>query len=75
MTELHNWFIVPGGVHRGTYRVEGGALPLPFLRDGQYFRILGSVFNDGLHQHPAPDLRCLSKKSIWQLMCNSAATK
>lgn len=56
LTELHNWFIVPGGVHQGTYTIENGTISLSFLRDGQYFRILGSVFNDGLHQYPASDL-------------------
>ena len=28
---------------------------LPF-DDGQYFRIVGSVFNDGLHQYPCTNL-------------------
>lgn len=41
----------------GTWEVQGGKLDLPFLQDGQYFRILGSVFNDGLHQYPASDLK------------------
>lgn len=53
---LNNWFLLPGGVHAGTYSAEQGSITLPFLRDGQYFRICGSVFNDGLHQYPAVDL-------------------
>jgi hypothetical protein len=53
---LNNWFLVTDGVHDGTYTVEGGGIVLPFLADGQYFRIIGSVFNDGLHQYPANDL-------------------
>lgn len=32
---------------------RGGSITLPFLLDGQYFRICGSVFNDGLYQYPA----------------------
>ena len=51
LTHLRNWFIVPNGVHHGTYTLEGGSIALPFLRDNQYFRIMGSVFNDGLHQY------------------------
>lgn len=52
LTYLHNWFRVRDSVdgkHPGTYKVENGGIVLPFLQDGQYFRILGSVFNDGLY--------------------------
>ena len=55
--ELRNWFVVPDGVHIGTYTISGGSIaPLDFLQEGQYFRIVGSVFNDGVHQYPASDL-------------------
>ena len=55
--ELRNWFVVPNGVHIQTYTISGGRIaPLDFLQDGQYFRIIGSVFNDGVHQYPAFDL-------------------
>lgn len=51
--ELRNWFVVPNGVHIQTYTISGGSIaPLDFLQDGQYFRIIGSVFNDGVHQYP-----------------------
>ena len=62
--KLNNWFDrdVNGRflhVESGELSVEGGSLvgAGEWLQDGQYFRILGSVFNDGLHQHPAIDLR------------------
>jgi hypothetical protein len=51
---LNNWFLV--SVHEGTYIIEDGSITLPFLVPGQYFRVIGSVFNDGLHQYPADDL-------------------
>ena len=55
--ELRNWFVVPNGVHIQTYTISGGSIsPSDFLQDGQYFRIVGSVFNDGVHRHPAHDL-------------------
>ena len=55
--ELRNWFVVPNGVHIQNYTITGGNItPIDFLHEGQYFRIVGSVFNDGVHQHPAPDL-------------------
>lgn len=50
LTHLKNWFVVPHGIHGGTFTIENGMLDLPFLQDGQYFRICGSVFNDGLHK-------------------------
>ena len=51
LLHLKNWFIVPDGVHAGTYKIESRELELPFLQDGQYYRICGSVFNDGLHKY------------------------
>ena len=57
LMHLNNWFLVPGGIHEGTYTIEDGGITLPFLANGQYFRICGSVFNDGLHQYPGKDLK------------------
>ena len=55
--ELRNWFVVPDGVHIQTYTISGGSIaPLDFLQEGQYFRIVGSVFNDGVYQYPATSL-------------------
>ena len=50
LSHLKNWFLIPDGVHGGTYTIKDGTLELPFVQDGQYFRICGSVFNDGLHK-------------------------
>lgn len=49
---IHNWFVVPGGVHKGEFTIENGTMNPPNVRDNQYYRIVGSVFNDGLHRHP-----------------------
>lgn len=62
---IHNWFEV--GIHPGTYTIEGGALELPFLQEGQYFRIIGSVFNDGLHQYPANLTNEAFDGAVWAL--------
>ena len=51
LTHLKNWFVVPCGVHEGIYTIENGSLELSFLQNGQYYRICGSVFNDGLHKY------------------------
>ena len=45
---IHNYF--EDGRQRGTYTVTGGTLQLDGLQTGQYFRILGSMFNDGVYQ-------------------------
>ena len=51
--ELRNYFEVPNGRHFGTFTISGGSIaPLDFLQEGQYFRIIGSVFNDGVHKYP-----------------------
>lgn len=57
LIHLKNWFVVPRGVHEGIYTIENGSLELPFLQNGQYYRICGSVFNDGLHKYGAEDLQ------------------
>ena len=52
--ELHNWF--NDEVYAGDFSIENGGISLPFLQDGQYFRIVGSVFNDGVHCYEASSL-------------------
>lgn len=47
--ELRNWF-----EHKkifNTFTIENGAITVPELQDGQYFRIVGSVFNDGVYKY------------------------
>ena len=45
--ETRNWFTDEPVV--SDYTIEGGGLSLPFLSIGQFFRIVGSKFNDGLY--------------------------
>ena len=51
LMNIRNWFPVKGGIYSGTFTIKDGGITLPFLANGQYFRICGSVFNDGLHQY------------------------
>ena len=46
--ELRNWFVKEQ--HDGTFVISGGVLTAPFLSNGQYYRIIGSIFNDGVHK-------------------------
>lgn len=46
---IHNYFIKE--VYRGTFKIESGILDVDFLQENQYFKIQGSIFNDGVHQY------------------------
>ena len=46
--ELRNWFDVKRIF--GTFTIENGSIDVD-LQEGQYFRIVGSVFNDGVYQN------------------------
>lgn len=47
--ELNNWFDYSRKF--GTFTISDGQLQVDFLQEGQYYRIVGSVFNDGVYQH------------------------
>lgn len=57
--EVHNWF----DVRRiwGAFTIKNGSLIITagmgVLQEGQFFRIIGSVFNDGVYQYPATNLK------------------
>ena len=54
--EIRNWFVrSTEDQHIGTFRITGGAIAAPFLVSGQYYRIIGSIFNDGIHQYGSED--------------------
>ena len=52
--ELRNWFEVEK--HYGEFVIENQALSVSFLQTGQYFRIKGSIFNDGVYQYGVDEL-------------------
>lgn len=62
---LNNWFVV--GRYDDTYTIEDGGITLPFLANGQYFRIIGSLFNDGVYQYPAELTDETFDGSVWAL--------
>ena len=54
---LHNWFIVkPDGIRQGKFTISDGSIDAAGIKENQYFRIKGSVFNDGVWKHPAEGL-------------------
>lgn len=78
---LQNWFRVrdkANGIYPGEYTIKEGSIALPFLQNGQYFRIMGSLFNDGLHRY-GPDMEKLTDETfdgtIWALAVPSDVVK
>lgn len=51
LDHIHNYFYT-GKIITGTFTIENGTLVLDDLLNNQYYRITGSIFNDGLHKNP-----------------------
>lgn len=71
LNHLHNWFPVEGAARSGAFEIVSGELRCEFLAPGQYYRIVGSVFNDGLHRYPCDEIDCLTDEvfegEVWPL--------
>ena len=61
----------------GTFTISDGSIsPSNFLQSGQYYRIVGSVFNDGVHRHPAHDLTNETfDGAVWAMAVPSAVVE
>jgi hypothetical protein len=54
---IKNYFLrSESDIKRGTFSLRKDTAPLSSLLDGQYFRIVGSILNDGVWQNTAADL-------------------
>lgn len=52
----------------GNFTISDGAIEAIGLKNGQYFRIIGSTFNDGVHIYPATDLKDEEfEGSVWAM--------
>lgn len=49
MRYVNNWFVVRK--YSDEFTIENGAINLDFLQNDQYFRIVGSIFNDGVYKY------------------------
>lgn len=56
--EIRNYFIRSiNDIHIGDYTIKDGVLEsADFLQPNQYFRVVGSMFNDGVYQFPSSEL-------------------
>lgn len=65
---LRNWF--DRERYFGEFTIEEGVLSASFLQNGQYYRIIGSVFNDGVHKFGEPSDALTDETfngSVWAL--------
>lgn len=76
LRHINNWF--DRDAYGRFFHVESGVLFVSngtlagagkWLEQNQYFRICGSKFNDGLHQHPATDLVTESFEGCAYALC------
>lgn len=51
--DLKNYFVVDvdKDIHIGEYTISNSAITLDFLVENQYFRVVGSKFNDGVYKY------------------------
>ncbi len=59
-------------IHHGDYTIKDGTISgTDFLLPNQYFRITGSVFNDGVYRNTPDDLKSLEdetfKGAVWEM--------
>lgn len=67
---LNNWF--DEARYYGRFTIADGELTSfndgEVLQDGQYFRIIDSVFNDGVYQYPCTELKDeVFEGSVWTM--------
>ena len=65
--EIRNYFVQD--IHNGIFEIVGGKIEsLDFLQEGQYFRIIGSVFNDGVYQYSSANMTDETfEGSVWAM--------
>ena len=67
---LKNWFNKTMPMLYGDFRIDNGVLipenGVEEIQNGQYYRIIGSVFNDGVYKHGSESLKDESfNGSVW----------
>ena len=70
--EVKNYFVQPNvDIHAGNYTIENGSLsPIPFVKVGQYYRIIGSALNDGVYKRGTDDQHLLNEEffgAVWSM--------
>ena len=69
---LRNWFDDECRKFIGTITIADGVISIRNTniepKNGQYFRVIGSVFNDGVHQYPDADMTDeVFEGAVWEM--------
>lgn len=68
LNHIHNFFVVDDGVHKGSFTISSNVLQVDFIQTNQYYRIVGSVFNDGVYKYGTDSLTNEEfKGEVWVL--------
>lgn len=84
--ELRNWFPPEKQrhsgdyIHEGHFKIGGGNIvPLDFLKEGQFFRIVGSDLNDGVYRNSPDEIKKLANEDfdgeIWEMSVPPSVVK
>lgn len=70
--ECRNWFTTDSDKHSGDFTILDGVItPFDFVLSGQYFRIMGSHFNDGVYKNVPEEVAKLAAETftgqIWAM--------
>lgn len=70
--EVKNFFVGTSDIHDGTFTIADGTISNSgFLAENQYFRIKGSVFNDGVYKNTSEEITQLVPETfvgqIWAM--------
>ena len=67
--EIRNYFVKSSGdIHEGTFVITNGKIEsLPFIQSRQYYRIVGSIFNDGVYCRGEDDLTLCDEEFVGQI--------
>ena len=73
--ELRNWFTLDEDKNIGDFTIEDGTISPPIdIKEGQYFRIVGSVFNDGVYNDTSNLANETFHGGIWLMRVPSEIT-
>lgn len=71
---IHNYFIKE--IYRGKFEIVSGSLSVDFLKEGQYFKIVGSDLNDGIYKYGSDTLIDEKfKGQVWAMSVPASFTK
>lgn len=75
LDNLNNYFIVDGGDHTGHFVINNGIINADFLQEDQYFKVTGSVFNDGVYKYKSEGIEFVKNEEFDGTVSSMAVPK